>query len=67
MVNGLLEREDWNAAIKMPLGTVPAGLLFLFLAWCIILVCHELFIDHRFSYGWCALGTDCKISLSMNY
>lgn len=25
VVNGLLEREDWNAAIKMPLGTVPAG------------------------------------------
>ncbi|XP_052203723.1 sphingosine kinase 1 [Diospyros lotus] len=25
VVNGLLEREDWNAAIKMPLGVVPAG------------------------------------------
>ncbi|XAR66392.1 Sphinganine kinase [Bertholletia excelsa] len=25
VVNGLLGREDWNAAIKMPLGVVPAG------------------------------------------
>ncbi|KAA8515338.1 hypothetical protein F0562_018432 [Nyssa sinensis] len=25
VVNGLLEREDWNAAIRMPLGVVPAG------------------------------------------
>ncbi|CAK9141793.1 unnamed protein product [Ilex paraguariensis] len=25
VVNGLLEREDWNDAIKMPLGVVPAG------------------------------------------
>ncbi|PQQ07253.1 sphingosine kinase 1-like isoform X1 [Prunus yedoensis var. nudiflora] len=25
VVNGLLEREDWEAAIKMPLGVVPAG------------------------------------------
>ncbi|GMP74839.1 hypothetical protein CsSME_00032122 [Camellia sinensis var. sinensis] len=25
VVNGLLERDDWDAAIKMPLGIVPAG------------------------------------------
>ncbi|KAL5096595.1 hypothetical protein RYX36_000922 [Vicia faba] len=25
VVNGLLQREDWNTAIKMPLGVVPAG------------------------------------------
>ncbi|XVF27722.1 hypothetical protein REPUB_Repub14bG0133100 [Reevesia pubescens] len=25
VVNGLLEREDWSAAIKMPIGMVPAG------------------------------------------
>ncbi|XP_058073178.1 sphingosine kinase 1-like [Magnolia sinica] len=25
VVNGLLQREDWEAAIKMPLGVVPAG------------------------------------------
>ncbi|KAJ7968468.1 sphingosine kinase 1 [Quillaja saponaria] len=25
VVNGLLGREDWNTAIKMPLGIVPAG------------------------------------------
>lgn len=25
VVNGLLEREDWNTAIKIPLGVVPAG------------------------------------------
>ncbi|KAL5579324.1 hypothetical protein UlMin_011766 [Ulmus minor] len=25
VVNGLLEREDWEAAIKIPLGVVPAG------------------------------------------
>ncbi|KAI4299290.1 hypothetical protein L6164_032762 [Bauhinia variegata] len=25
VVNGLLEREDWDTAIKMPLGVVPAG------------------------------------------
>ncbi|XP_009376260.2 sphingosine kinase 1 isoform X1 [Pyrus x bretschneideri] len=25
VVNGLLEREDWDAAIKIPLGVVPAG------------------------------------------
>lgn len=25
MVNGLLEREDWSAAINMPIGMVPAG------------------------------------------
>ncbi|XP_059283257.1 sphingosine kinase 2-like isoform X2 [Lycium ferocissimum] len=25
VVNGLLEREDWDSAIKMPLGVVPAG------------------------------------------
>ncbi|XVE51252.1 hypothetical protein DITRI_Ditri02bG0025000 [Diplodiscus trichospermus] len=25
VVNGLLEREDWSAAIKMPLGMVPGG------------------------------------------
>ncbi|XP_058196466.1 sphingosine kinase 1-like [Rhododendron vialii] len=25
VVNGLLEREDWNTAIKIPLGAVPAG------------------------------------------
>lgn len=25
VVNGLLEREDWNAAIRMPVGVVPAG------------------------------------------
>ncbi|XP_059623397.1 sphingosine kinase 2 isoform X3 [Cornus florida] len=25
VVNGLLEREDWESAIRMPLGVVPAG------------------------------------------
>lgn len=25
VVNGLLEREDWNSAIKLPLGIIPAG------------------------------------------
>ncbi|KAG4124129.1 hypothetical protein ERO13_D10G021400v2 [Gossypium hirsutum] len=25
VVNGLLEREDWSAAINMPIGMVPAG------------------------------------------
>ncbi|KAG9452754.1 hypothetical protein H6P81_005658 [Aristolochia fimbriata] len=25
VVNGLLQREDWAAAIKMPIGVVPAG------------------------------------------
>ncbi|KAE8728630.1 Sphingosine kinase 2 [Hibiscus syriacus] len=25
VVNGLLEREDWSAAIKMPIGLIPAG------------------------------------------
>ncbi|XP_060191521.1 sphingosine kinase 1-like isoform X1 [Lycium barbarum] len=25
VVNGLLEREDWSSAIKMPLGIIPAG------------------------------------------
>lgn len=25
VVNGLLEREDWSSAIKMPLGVIPAG------------------------------------------
>ncbi|GMI93381.1 sphingosine kinase 1 [Hibiscus trionum] len=25
VVNGLLEREDWSAAIKMPIGMIPAG------------------------------------------
>ncbi|KAK3188101.1 hypothetical protein Dsin_027662 [Dipteronia sinensis] len=25
VINGLLEREDWSAAIKTPLGVVPAG------------------------------------------
>ncbi|KAK3431665.1 hypothetical protein EUGRSUZ_E03468 [Eucalyptus grandis] len=25
VVNGLLEREDWEAAIKVPIGIVPAG------------------------------------------
>ncbi|KAJ0983654.1 hypothetical protein J5N97_011909 [Dioscorea zingiberensis] len=25
VVNGLLQKEDWQAAIKMPLGIVPAG------------------------------------------
>uniref|UniRef100_A0A5B6ZHW6 sphingosine kinase n=1 Tax=Davidia involucrata TaxID=16924 RepID=A0A5B6ZHW6_DAVIN len=25
VVNGLLERDDWDAAIRMPLGIVPAG------------------------------------------
>lgn len=25
VVNGLLEREDWDSAIRMPLGVVPAG------------------------------------------
>ncbi|KAE9461798.1 hypothetical protein C3L33_06291, partial [Rhododendron williamsianum] len=25
VVNGLLEREDWDTAIKIPLGAVPAG------------------------------------------
>ncbi|XP_044497285.1 sphingosine kinase 1 isoform X2 [Mangifera indica] len=25
VVNGLLEREDWRVAIKMPLGVIPAG------------------------------------------
>ncbi|TKY59337.1 Sphingosine kinase 1 [Spatholobus suberectus] len=25
VVNGLLQRQDWNTAIKMPLGVVPAG------------------------------------------
>ncbi|KAM6585040.1 hypothetical protein CsatB_012042 [Cannabis sativa] len=25
VVNGLLEREDWDTAIKMPIGVVPAG------------------------------------------
>ncbi|XP_061367676.1 sphingosine kinase 1-like isoform X2 [Gastrolobium bilobum] len=25
VVNGLLQREDWDTAIKMPLGVVPAG------------------------------------------
>uniref|UniRef100_A0A0E0I2D4 DAGKc domain-containing protein n=1 Tax=Oryza nivara TaxID=4536 RepID=A0A0E0I2D4_ORYNI len=25
VVNGLLQREDWNTAIKIPLGIIPAG------------------------------------------
>ncbi|KAL1809050.1 hypothetical protein DCAR_0728578 [Daucus carota subsp. sativus] len=25
VINGLLEREDWDSAIRMPLGVVPAG------------------------------------------
>ncbi|GJY10279.1 sphingosine kinase 2-like protein isoform X1 [Tanacetum coccineum] len=25
VVNGLLEREDWQAALKMPIGVIPAG------------------------------------------
>ncbi|XP_057962551.1 sphingosine kinase 1-like [Malania oleifera] len=25
VINGLLEREDWETAIKMPLGIIPAG------------------------------------------
>ncbi|XVE87943.1 hypothetical protein DITRI_Ditri19aG0029200 [Diplodiscus trichospermus] len=25
VVNGLLEREDWSGAVKMPIGMVPAG------------------------------------------
>ncbi|KAL8130409.1 hypothetical protein V2J09_019564 [Rumex salicifolius] len=25
VINGLLQREDWNTAIKMPIGVVPAG------------------------------------------
>lgn len=25
MVNGLLQRDDWNTAIKVPLGVIPAG------------------------------------------
>ncbi|KAK4794116.1 hypothetical protein SAY86_012110 [Trapa natans] len=25
VINGLLERDDWKAAIKMPLGMIPAG------------------------------------------
>ncbi|PSS24685.1 Sphingosine kinase [Actinidia chinensis var. chinensis] len=25
VINGLLEREDWDAAIKMPIGAIPAG------------------------------------------
>ncbi|XP_057512473.1 sphingosine kinase 1-like isoform X1 [Actinidia eriantha] len=25
VINGLLEREDWDAAIKMPIGVIPAG------------------------------------------
>ncbi|KAL5987016.1 hypothetical protein ACLOJK_041879 [Asimina triloba] len=25
VVNGLLQRQDWEAAIKMPLGVIPAG------------------------------------------
>lgn len=31
VLNGLLEREDWDTAIKMPLGVVPAGLFSYFL------------------------------------
>ncbi|RDX77362.1 Sphingosine kinase 1, partial [Mucuna pruriens] len=27
VVNGLLHRQDWDTAIKMPLGVVPAGLV----------------------------------------
>lgn len=30
-MNGLLGREDWDAAIKMPIGVVPAGLFYLFM------------------------------------
>ncbi|VFQ89539.1 unnamed protein product [Cuscuta campestris] len=30
VVNGLLEREDWETAIKISLGVIPAGLLLLF-------------------------------------
>lgn len=26
-MNGLLQREDWNKAIKVPLGIIPAGLI----------------------------------------
>ena len=25
VLNGLLEREDWENAIKIPLGVIPAG------------------------------------------
>ncbi|PRQ28895.1 putative sphingosine kinase [Rosa chinensis] len=28
VVNGLLEREDWDTATKMPLGVVPAGSIY---------------------------------------
>lgn len=31
VLNGLLERGDWDTAIKMPLGVVPAGLFSYFL------------------------------------
>jgi sphingosine kinase len=32
VVNGLLEREDWKTAIKLPIGMVPAG------SFCLILL-----------------------------
>jgi len=25
VVNGLMERSDWHAAIKMPIGVLPGG------------------------------------------
>ncbi|KAJ0017834.1 hypothetical protein Pint_10726 [Pistacia integerrima] len=43
VVNGLLEREDWSAAIKMPLGVIPAGFFPSYLILCIKFMAMNIF------------------------
>lgn len=35
VVNGLLQRDDWDTAIKMPIGVIPAGTYCILLLMCI--------------------------------
>lgn len=39
MLNGMLERADWQLAIKMPIGIIPAGMFELLFH---PLICVEL-------------------------
>ncbi|PPS00723.1 hypothetical protein GOBAR_AA19943 [Gossypium barbadense] len=43
VVNGLLEREDWSAAINMPIGMVPAGSFSIYRHEFLAMICwfHE--------------------------
>ena len=50
VLNGLLERPDWKAAIKMPIGIIPAGTILVK-----ILPSFAVFSGLKFAFAFDAL------------